>query len=321
MNILINKLTDLVEGINIPSTPFNYVIEVEDDLNLFKTITVQEGEIQKTNELGEPLYECEIYRTEINQVLVGRDEVLEDTGFPVMIKKQKENEEGHKLYFEPIYDEEGEIIDYAEVVEAFDEDGTPNEPVIVEVQKTSIKGKPLFYLDIYEDVEVPVFDHLEEVTTPIVDNKELEPIMIPNMVTKYINLLTDFEHFTVQEIVEAKYQNILEESQCDNVIGHMFLDENDLDLEDEKHSANTGINILQLLPKGQAKTKTITLDTPSKEFVLLDLVADEGIEIYLSGKKFVDGKLSLTSPISNCTIKFVNTTDKYKSIKSYAIGY
>ena len=315
MNILINRLSNQVEGINTPSTPFNYSVEVNDDFNITKTVEVQEGEIQKINEEGQPLFLKEIYRTETTQILWGRDEVLEDTGVPVMIKAQKENIEGHKLYLEPLY-EDGEIVDYAEVVHAFDEDGTPNEPVIVEVHKKSIGGRLLYYKDLYTEDSKEVLDHTEE-TTEVTD----VPVMIPNMVEKVVTLKDNCELFDFMEVLQAKYQHILEESQKDYILGDMFIDENDLDLEDEKHSANTGLALLELLPKGQAKTKTITLAEPTTEFILLDFVSDEGVEVYLSGKKFTEGKLTLTSPISNCTIKFVNTTDSKKTVKSYAIGY
>lgn len=315
MNILVNRLNNQVEGINTPSTPFNYSIEVNDDFNITKTVEVQEGEIQKVNEEGQPLYLKEIYRTETTQVFWGRDEVLEDTGVPVMIRVQKENIDGHKLYLEPLY-EDGEIVDYSEVVHAFDEDGTPNEPVIVEVHKTSIGGRLLYYKDLYTEESNEVLDHTEE-TIEITD----VPVMIPNMVNKTVTLKDNCELFDFMEVLQAKYQHVLDESQKDYIIGDMFIDENDLDLEDERHSANTGLALLELLPKGQAKTKTIILAEPTTEFVLLDFVADEGVEVYLSGKKFTEGKLTLTSPISNCTIKFVNTTDSKKTVKSYAIGY
>ena len=365
MNILINRLTNKVEGINSPSTPFNYVVEVDDSINPTKTIEEQDGEIQKTNEEGEPLYKHEIYRIETKQVLVGRDEVLEDTGVPVMIKAQKTNEEGLKLYLEPLYEGE-EIIDYVEVTEAFDEDGTPNEPIIIDVQKTSVGGRPLYYKDITEIVEEKILERVEETTDRVIITKwdtviskvpqvvgtetvvdeetgeeievdkieevetelqvpseqiELEPIMIPNIVSRTYDLKSNFGLFTAEDILEAKYQHILDESQKDYIIGDMFINEDDIDLEDEKHSANTGQALLELLPNGQAKTKSIELEVPTKEFKLLDFVADEGVEIYLSGKKFTNGILTLSSPISNCTIKFVNITDKPKSIKSYAIGY
>ena len=366
MQILINKQTNLVEGINSPSTPFNFSIDLDDSLNPTKTIEVQEGEIQKTNELGQPLYKYEVYRTETKEVIVGQDEVLENTGVPVIIVVQKTDEQGNKLYLEPLYDEAGEVVDYVEVIQPKSEAGLDNEPIFIEVQKQSVKGKPLYYKDIIKVIEEKVLDHVEETTEDTIvtkwetvitkvpqvvgtetvideETKEevevdkigevevkstyakefitLEPIKIPNMITKTYYLKSDFEKFTVEDILQAKYQFILDESQNDHILGDMFVNEDDLDLADEKHSANTGIALLQLLPKGQAKTKSIELVEPTKEFKLLDFVADDGVEIYLSGKRFVNGILTLPSPVSNCTIKFLNTTDKPKSIKSYAIGY
>lgn len=366
MNILINKKTNLVEGINFPSTPFNYSIAVEDNFSLTKTVEVQEGEKQKTNEEGEPLYLHEIYRTETKEVITGQEEVLEDTGVPVLVVVQKTDEQGNKLYLESLYNEENQIVDYVEVTNEFNKDGVPNEPIYEEVHKKSVKGKPLFYKDIIKVVEEKILDHVEETTehtivtewetvivkTPqvtgtkivtdeitgeettvdVIEEVEseiqvpkksiiLDPVMIPNMVKKTYDLKHDYDKFTGEDILQAKYQAILDESQKDYILGDMFIHDNDLDLADEKHSANTGLALLQLLPKGQAKTKTIILAVPTTEFVLLDFVADNGVEVYLSGKKFVNGKLTLASPISNCTIKFVNTTDRPKIIKSYAIGY
>lgn len=366
MNILINKQTNLVEGINSPSTPFTYSIDVEDTFRLTKTVEVQEGEKQKVNEEGQPLYIHEIYRTETHEVITGQEEVLEDTGVPVIIVVQKTDEQGNKLYLESLYNEENQIVDYVEVTNEFDKDGVPNEPIFIETHKKSVKGKPLFYKDIIKVVEEKILDHVEETTehtivtewetitikTPQITGTEiaidevtgeentvditeeveseiqiaknsitLNPVMIPNMVKKTYDLKSDFDKFTGEEVLQAKYQHILEESQKDYILGDMFIHDNDIDLEDERHSANTGIALLQLLPKGQAKTKTINLAIPTTEFVLLDFVADNGIEVYLSGKKFVNGTLTLATPISNCTIKFVNTTDRHKIIKSYAIGY
>lgn len=321
MRVLINKQTNLVEGINSPSTPFNFSIDLDDSLNPTKTMEVQEGEIQKTNEEGQPLYRYEVYRTETKEVIVGQDEVLENTGVPVIIVVQKTDEQGNKLYLEPLYDEGGEVVDYVEVIQPKSEAGLDNEPIFVEVQKQSVKGKPLYYKDITKVVEEKVLDHVEEVIEPIKDSIELEPIMLPNIVTKTYDLKTNYEMFTGQDVLEAKYQNILDESQRDYIIADMFLNEDDLDLADEGHSANTGVGILQLLPNGQAKTKSIKLAQPTQEFKLLEFNAQDDVEIYLSGKKFNNGILTLPSPISNCTIKFVNISDKPKSVKSYAIGY
>ena len=150
---------------------------------------------------------------------------------------------------------------------------------------------------------------------------KFEPIMIPNMVDVYITLEERPSEFTVEEIIKAKYQSILDASVMDYVIADMFLNENDMNLQDVNHSANTGVSLLQLLPNGQAKTKSIELVVSAKKFELLECEGIEGVDIYLEDNKFIDNKLELISPISNCTIKFVNTTDKSIEVTSYAIGY
>ena len=365
MNILISKLTDSVEGINIPSTPFNYYIEVEDNFNLTKTIVEEEGEVQKTTELGEPVYVKEVYRTDVHEVVIGRDEVLEDTGVPVIICTQKTDSNGNKLYLESLY-EDGVIVDKTEVTEEYDESGTRNEPIMIEVHKTSVGGRPLYYKDVIKEESVRVLDHVEETTESKIPTKfeeisvlqkvivgtevvvdevtkeettvfiyedrlvtdkvpveweELSPVMIPNLITKVVNFKNEYKYFSAEDILVAKYQSLLDSSQYDYVLGDMFLNELDIDINDSNHSANTGVALLELLPRGQAKTLSINLEAPSKEFKLLDFDCDEGVEAYLSGKKFVNESLSLSSPISNCTIKFVNTTDKPRVVRSYAIGY
>lgn len=143
----------------------------------------------------------------------------------------------------------------------------------------------------------------------------------PNMISVSVNISEKPEVFTVEDVINLKYQGVLEKSLKDYIIADMFLNENDIDFTNPDHSANTGISLLQLLPNGQAKTKPINLSVPSQSFEILECEAAEGVDIYLAGKKFVDGKLELSSPISNCDIKFINNTNKPIDIKSYAIGY
>lgn len=316
MNILINKITNIVEGINSLPNPLQYVIDVVEGFSLSKNITVQEGVKQKVNDFSQLLFNKEVYRVDLVDEIIGQDETLDDTGVPKMVKVQKKNVDGDLLYIEPILNEHGTIIDYVEVTNPTDEEGNDLEPSTELIQETSTNGALVFLKDSIETKEVQVLDHIEEV---IEDTGE--PIMIPNMVAKYVNIKDNPEFFTAQEIVLAKFQSILDSSQKDYILADSFLSEEDIDLTDANHTANTGIGLLQLLPNGQAKTLTISLETPTANFELLELIADSGVDVYLSGKKFVDNKLTLTSPISNCTIKFVNTTNKPKLVKSYAIGY
>lgn len=182
-----------------------------------------------------------------------------------------------------------------------------------EKQKINEEGQLLYKINTFENEEVG--EVWSETTEPN-DN----PVMIADTVQKTVTFAENPTEFTVEEILQAKYQTLLESSTYDYILADIFLNEEDIDLADPNHTANTGVAIMQLLPLGQAKTKSITLEAPAANFELLEFDAS-GVEVYLGGKKFVDGKLSLTSPIGSCTIKFVNTTDKPVDIKSYAIAY
>lgn len=161
---------------------------------------------------------------------------------------------------------------------------------------------------------------IEEITgytEPTEEGQEPEPIAEQ----KTVALETSPESFSISEVLGVKYKNVLEASQCDHIIADIFLDESDLDLASPSHSANTGVGILMLLPNGQAKTKSIALEVPAFIFTLLEFDADPDVEIYVAGKIFTNGQAILTEPVQTCTIKFVNTTDKPKQVKAYAVGY
>ncbi|AZV57912.1 hypothetical protein [Clostridium sp. AWRP] len=148
-----------------------------------------------------------------------------------------------------------------------------------------------------------------------------EPVMIPNMVDTIIKYSTNPQEFTLDEILEAKYKTILENSQEDNIIADMFIEESDIDLTNKDHKANTGIGIMELLPNGQVVTKSISLAKSTSIFTLLEFNTDAGVDICINNTRFVNGTITLASAVDNVTIKFVNTTNMHKVIKSYAIGY
>lgn len=217
---------------------------------------------------------------------------------------QKVSKEGQLLYYK-------QGTEYGGYIEDSYEETTDS--------RTVTKTEPREVSNTYTDDEG--VEHTSPVTVdePIewVDN---DPVMLPNIVTKNISFAESPGEFTAEEILQAKYQGILDNSSYDYIIADAFLNEDDIDLDDKDHSANTGVALMQLLPKGQAKTKAIALEVPAASFELLEFDAP-GVEVYLSGKKFIDGKVSLAAPVANCTIKFINTTDKPVDIESYAIAY
>ncbi len=218
MEILIDRLTNNVAGLNCPATPLNITVKVDDGFTLSKTIEEVVGEKPLTDADGNQLY----------RLPSSKELTTEETPF--------------------------------HMVES-----------IKELRTITLETKP--------------------------------------------------EVFTLEEVIEAKYKDMLNNSSCDFVMADMFIDESDLDLNDVNNSANTGVGILQLLPKGQAKTKSTDLETATTNFTLLEFDADPGVEIYVAGKLFTDRRVDLTTQVNSCTIKFVNTTDKPKMIRAYAIGY
>jgi hypothetical protein len=315
MLISIDKTTNIVAGINLPASPLFINIEVPDNFMLGKIASYEEGQKQKNTDNGNPLFYKDVYRTDIINRIVGQDETLEDTGKPVMVTVQKEDIYGNLLYLEPLIDDDSNI-DYVEVTKSVDEDGSPLQPATEIVQKYTQNGKPVFYKDIIELIEIEVFDHMDEVT-----EDTGKPVMVPNIVTKYVTMFEKPEVFNIAEILTAKYRSILNASRKTHMFADIFLDESNIDFNNPNHSANIGVGFLQLFPNGEAKTKNITLEIPSFSFEILEINAGNGIDIYLGDQKFNDNKLELLEPIDSCTIRFVNTTDKPRLINSYAIGY
>lgn len=213
------------------------------------------------------------------------------------------------------------------------------------IQKTNSEGQLLYKTNIKEDcsfeetiesktvtkteskevtnkwIDEENVEHYEtvEVEEPIewVDN---EPIFIDNIVNKTITLAEDPTQFTAEEILKAKYQTLLDNSSYDFILADIFLNEDDIDLEDKNHAANTGVAIMQLLAGGQAKTKAITLTDLASSFELLELESS-GVDIYINDVKFVNNKATVSAAIDTVVIKFVNTTNKPADVKSYAIAY
>lgn len=191
-----------------------------------------------------------------------------------------------------------------------------------ERQKTNEEGK-LLYLDsegnetIESKTEVKTDEGEEDDFTESIDNT---PIMVPNLIKKYITFAEDPEAFEVEEILQAKYKSLLENTTYDYILADIFLNEEDIALDDKNHSANTGVAIMQLLPSGQAKTKTITLEAAVSYFELLELET-ANVDVYINDVKFVNNKAVLSAATNEVVIKFKNTTNKPVDVKSYAIAY
>lgn len=209
-----------------------------------------------------------------------------------------------------------------------------------EKQKSNEAGK-LLYLDSEgnETIESKTVTRTEEkeVTNTYIDDEGIEhtgtvkvleptewidnePVMIPNIEEKTVTFSENPTEFTVEEILQAKYQSLLDSSNYDYILADIFLNEDDIDLTDKDHAANTGVAIMQLLPNGQAKTKTITLEAEVSSFELLELECS-GVDVYINDVKLINNKAALSNPTNEVVIKFMNTTNKSVDVKSYAIAY
>lgn len=262
MKIFINKKTDIIEGVDIKSTPFNMSINAPEKYNIFKVIQVENGNIHKINQLGQLLFK--------DNIIV--DEFSGEETFSEVTEKIK-------------------VLSYEDKVFKYNVMDDGNQKEIL--QTSSVPNEWI----------------------------ELEPIMIPNLVSKSISLLDFPEEFSAEEVLTEIYQKLLDETELDGILADIFLSENDIDLSSNTHAAHTGPGFVQLLPGGQCKLKQTDIEASAKYFKIIEFKADEGVEIYLAGKKFENSILELNDPIESSTIKFVNTTNKLKNVYSYAIGY
>lgn len=160
-------------------------------------------------------------------------------------------------------------------------------------------------------------------SNPVIVNEPVEwvdnePVMIPKMVQKTINFLDNPTEFTALEVLNQKYNLLLDNTPFDFIQAGIFLNEDKIDLTDIK--ANTGVAIMQLLPQGYAKSKTLNLKDSVDTFRLLEFDC-EGVDILVNDKSFVNNELILDKPTDKIIITFKNPIHKYIDVKSYAIAY
>lgn len=90
-------------------------IPVNEDINLTKTIHEYDKDVQKLNVENEPIYLQNVYEEVKKETILGYEKVTEVTDTPYIEKVWKTNEEGFKLYYQNIYDDNDHIIDVIEV--------------------------------------------------------------------------------------------------------------------------------------------------------------------------------------------------------------
>lgn len=67
MNVLFNRATQMVVGLNRPARPFEFEVVLEGTPQLSKTIQEVHGQVQKKNDVGQPLYKDNVMVGELGQ--------------------------------------------------------------------------------------------------------------------------------------------------------------------------------------------------------------------------------------------------------------
>ena len=312
-------------------------MQVSDNLSLSKTIKEYVKDVQKTDNDKNLLYLKNNYNIIKHEDITGYEETTKVTEFPAMDIIHKVDSQNNRLYLETIYSDSGEIIDTIETTNAYSDDGIRNEPIMIEIQRKSPYGKPLYLQPIINKWDEKIVISTEETTNPInvitwkIDSntgneipdetEENEPIFIPFYRDVNVNILSNPDEFTIIELLEVIYSEKMEKYNYSNIIADMFINEDDIDFTYEEHSANTGAFVLTLLPHGKVKLKTIELVSPASIFELMENNFHKDIDIYINDVKFVDGMVKLRSKVSTCDIRFENNSNKLLDINSYAIMY
>ena len=282
---------------------FSIVLPVEDDFTVSKTVNIPSGEVQKVDENGEKVYLKAVYRTEVETVFVCNEETTEVTETPLMHFVQKTDSKGKALFLEEIELENGDL-DTFETTKEVNELGVANEPIMIEVQKCTSKGLPIYLRVITEDYEHQVLDHTEE-TTEVTST----PVMIPTYARSLVNVEEHPQYFTYAE-VKGIYEEQLSEKAGATV---KILDE----INYESSVANTGLNILNLPPKGHVTYNRISLD---KEVDVIEIPeAQEDLKYYVNNKLLSDSKVVLSNPVKNITVKISNPTKDFIDVKQCRI--
>lgn len=320
-NILFDRQSLKVVGSNRSPLPFEVEVDNVSPENLSKVVSYFVKEDKLTEE-GKNIY---LLPQEPLKESFGKEvqvETIENTGVPVIIQVEKKvpllDENKKQVQYEvTITDEEtGEQLGTGTFIKCFTIE-------LDEEQKKDENGLKLFYETeiVMEDVvtEVPALEITEE-------DEEfeggLDKVQVEVEKTKTVTFEENSAEFTYEDIVAYKYQGIINASQLDDLIVETFSSESSIDFTYDNHNANTGFGFVNFPANGKAKTVQYELPSPQTTFSLLELEADEGIEIRYGNRPITkDNPLVLTTAVDKINFIIVNKADKPKDIRSFAIGY
>ena len=133
--------------------------------------------------------------------------------------------------------------------------------------------------------------------------------MIPTYARSLVNVEEHPQYFTYAE-VKGIYEEQLSEKAGETV---KILDEINYD----SSVANTGLNILNLPPKGHVTYNRISLDEPVDVIEIPE--AQEDLKYYVNNKLLSDSKVVLANPVKNITVKIANPTEDFIDVKQCRI--
>lgn len=290
----------------ISTSPY---IEVDDSFNLTKTVSVIIGQRQKENSQGFPLFIKDIFSEREVKEVVGYSDTTKKVDSdgnplePLIILVQKENDDCEKLYYKTVECNGG--FSKIETTEETDE------PVMIEAQKVTPSGRPVYKLPIIRTSIIRDKVGEEEVT------EDTGKVALENILEeKEVNLANNPSCFTIQEVIAKKYEDMLKE-YGKNIIYKEFIDLNDVSL----FSGNTGLGFVQMSPKSKIKFKTIAIEGKCNAIKLLEFLGDSRIEVSVGGRilKGEEIRLKDNNNLKQMTLTLSNNTDDYLTINRIAV--
>lgn len=283
-NVLIDRQSLQVKGLNRDPLPFEYEIKLPTELSLQKTIQVSTGnKVQKTNDTEEPLYMDNIVK-DANGNITSYDEVT---------TSQK-------------------VIAYTTQTFTYK---VPDPTQTTKETVTNPDGTT-------SEVDVPVMDTISTTSQVPSAWKDLDPVMIDEVIPKAVTLANSCTEFAASEVISGKIAAI----NNLNLRQVLFFSEDlneDAVLKGSSQGVHTGQGFIALDPGGFLQTDKIALSSAA-ETLEVYLESQDSIEVSMSSDSttFVavqNSTLSFTSEVQEIYLKFTNTASSRREIYAFGI--
>ena len=272
-NITFNRSTNIVTGLNRPSLPYEYQVNLPFSITLSKSIQVPTNQlIQKTNSENLPLYKDEVTIDEIT----GEESYIETTNSQKVTKYESVT----NTY---------KIVIGEEMVEQTNEFG---EIVLV---------------------PVPIYDEIVTTSEIPIAWDELEPIMIPEVITKTVTFPDQYMEFDYEEVLEAKKLSINNNS----LTSLCYYDEDFLGNDLILSNCSIGDGFISIMPNGSVATPIIQLP---KFTTIIELYTEshDGLVFKVNDTLVENNRVKLPTQTDKITISVSNPTNK--NLELYCLG-